>query len=219
VYRDQALDDYRGNPLIEALPPIRESKEIAANLTYRPAYDESMRNLSPAERAHATEKVLSFVQPLSVHVDLAHRISRLLRNGLMARKVIRPEYRPNMERGLEAMRARRSIAGPRATGMVVAGLSGVGKTTGIEGVLGMDPQVMLHTAYAGRPFIHTQIVHLVLQCPANSSVRALCINFFLSVDKLLGTDYEHRSYGTRRRPRSCCRTWRGSRPPTPSASW
>jgi hypothetical protein len=193
VYREQALDDYRGNPLIEALPGIRESKEIATGLTYKPTYDEGMRSLSPAERQHATEKVLSFVQPLSIHIDLAHRLSRLLRNGLIGRNPVAPEYRPNMELCLGAARnGGRRIRGPRATGMVIAGLSGVGKSTALEAALGLDPQVILHTEYNGKPFIHTQIVHLTLQCPADSSVRALCINFIRAVDSLLGTEYEHR---------------------------
>jgi hypothetical protein len=191
-YRDQVIDDYRGNPTIEALPPIRSSKELAAGLRHRPTYDEADRQLPAAERQHLTEKILSFVQPLSIHIELAHRVSRLLRNGLVARNPVVPRYRTDMEAGLDALARRVPRRGPRSTGMIVAGISGAGKTTGLAAALDLVPQVIEHTAYQGTPFLHTQVVHLTVECPPDSSTRALGLAFVQAMDDLLGERYEHR---------------------------
>jgi hypothetical protein len=191
-YHEQEIDDYRENPLLEALPPIRSSKELVRLLRYRPSYNEADRNLTPEIRQHITEKVLSFIQPLTIHVDLAHRISRLIRNGYIMRNPVHPRYRTNMEEGLDALIRRGPRHGPRATGMLVAGISGAGKTTGLEAVLYIYPQVIEHSEYRGRPFPFTQVVYLRLECPADSSVRGLCLSFFNAIDDLLGTRYRDR---------------------------
>lgn len=193
-YHEPRLERYGTNPLLEALPPIYTSKEVAKGMTYRPVYVEAERSLSPEERQHAAGNVLSFVQPLSIHIDGAHRLSRLLRDGLIPRNPARPRYRAETEAGLDAFRRRRPLRsrGPRVTGMAVSGISGVGKTTFMEETLNLYPQVIRHREYRGQPLLFTQLVHLKLDCPPDGSVRGLCLSFFRRVDKILGTHYEDR---------------------------
>lgn len=191
-YHEQDIDDYRGNPLLEALPPIRSTRELARGLRYRPTYNEADRHLAPEIRQHLTEKVLSFVQPLTIHVDLAHRISRLIRNGYIARNPVLPRYRTDMEEGLAALHRYGPRRGPRATAMLIVGISGAGKTTGLDATFDTYPQVIEHSHYRDRPFLFTQVVHLRLECPADSSVRGLCLSFFNAIDDLLGTRYRDR---------------------------
>ncbi len=40
-YKEQLLSDYRGNPMIEALPPILSKEEFADKVTSYPAFDKS----------------------------------------------------------------------------------------------------------------------------------------------------------------------------------
>jgi hypothetical protein len=39
-YRDPLISSYRGNPLIEALPPILSEEEAMALLAHYPSYDQ-----------------------------------------------------------------------------------------------------------------------------------------------------------------------------------
>ncbi len=74
-----------------------------------------------------------------------------------------------------------------ATGFYIVGLSGVGKSTTIETILSvLYDQVIEHHNYKGRRFIRTQIVWVKINCPPDASLKALCYEFFIEVDRLLG---------------------------------
>jgi hypothetical protein len=59
-------------------------------------------------------------------------------------------------------------------------------------------QVIHHSKYQERNFTYSQIVWLKLDCPFDGSLKGLCINFFQTVDSLLGTSY-HKNYGSKNR--------------------
>ncbi|MEP0915801.1 ATP-binding protein [Leptolyngbya sp. DQ-M1] len=85
-----------------------------------------------------------------------------------------------------------------ATGFTIVGISGVGKTTSIEAILSLYPQVIIHNRYRERDFNFIQIVWLKLDCPFDGSIKGLCLNFFQAVDDLLGTRY-YENYASSRK--------------------
>jgi len=60
VYTDAQLPLYRGNILIEALPPIWTKAEAAQKLTQEAAYDESERQLAAHVRKQITRTARRF---------------------------------------------------------------------------------------------------------------------------------------------------------------
>lgn len=73
--------------------------------------------------------------------------------------------------------------------MTIIGLSGIGKSTGVEEILLLYPQIINHSRYVNKNLTLRQIVWLKLDCPHDGSIKGLCINFFQAVDYLLGTEY------------------------------
>ncbi|WP_308303548.1 hypothetical protein [Bacillus canaveralius] len=84
VYKEQEVIDFRGNPLIEALPPILSPEEAYENLSYYPPYEEHEINLPTHIRYHAIPRINKFFQPIMQHLDLEQRLSRLLRHGYVS---------------------------------------------------------------------------------------------------------------------------------------
>src|SRR5215210_4278841 len=80
-YGDPGVPCYRGNPMIEALPQILSVKQVIKRLAYYPDYDESGRFAEPHIRLHMIDDALNLFIPLSIHVDLEQRFSRLIRGG------------------------------------------------------------------------------------------------------------------------------------------
>ena len=76
-----------------------------------------------------------------------------------------------------------------ADSLSIIGISGIGKTTAIERLLLMYPQVIKHEKFAQQPFNRTQIVWLKIDCPYDGSLSTLCKSFFKAIDDLLGTRY------------------------------
>lgn len=196
-YTPAQIPQYRGNPFLEALPPINSMEGVAERLRKFPEYSDEQRLWSKEVRMHCVEQLKHFLQPLPYHVQLENVVSRIIRQGYVARNPISPlfnrqfafGFKEILEMGLDG--DSRNIAGihPSASGFSIIGLSGIGKSTAIENILLLFPQVIQHTEYHGRPLIRKQLVWLKLECPASGSLRVLCQNFFRQVDLLLGTNY------------------------------
>ncbi|GHV11359.1 hypothetical protein FACS1894219_02390 [Clostridia bacterium] len=192
-YLPQEVRDYRGNPLIEALPPICSKYEAAKQLAVDPGYHESERELDAQYRSHSILRLFRYFQPLDTHLDIAERIAKAIRQGYIARNPATPLYADKLNQGADAISNRdlsSFYAGTAASfGFSVVGLSGVGKTTGVTRVLSLYPQSIQHTQYNGESMFLTQLVWAKVDCPIDGSVKGLCFDFFAYVDRVLGTDY------------------------------
>jgi hypothetical protein len=195
TYRDPQVPSYRDNLFIEALPPIWTTEEAARLLMRYPAYDEQDR-AQPAElRLHLIQNAAQFFEPLPIHLDLEQRFSRVIRAGYQARNPLEPGFWHDVHTRVQSLRCdSRNPVCVRSTsvGFTILGISGVGKTTAVEAILSLYPQVIFHTRYRNRDFNWVQVVWLKLDCPFDGSTRGLCLNFFQALDSLLGTSYYDR---------------------------
>jgi hypothetical protein len=192
-YTTTPIPRYQGNPLIEALPSILSHSQISNALAYYPPYDKDQRALPAEHRIYMIHTVLDLFVPLPEHIDLAERISCLIREGYTSRNPIVAEYwqtfRSRVNAGGHEQGVRLRVRSS-ATGMTILGVSGGGKTTATEACVNLFPQLIQHSQYRGRPFTWTQLVWLKLQCPFDGSTKGLCMNFFQAVDNLVGTRHE-----------------------------
>jgi hypothetical protein len=188
TYQTCGLPDYDGNPLIAALPPILSTEEAAEALTHQVAYDNKARKLPAHIRQHALLPILQFFQPLSHHLELEGKVSRMLRFGYVGRNPThRGFFKENHTKAKQICAQTKTPS--TCTNSTILGTSGTGKTTGVNRILSLYPQVIEHINFQGQPFPHTQLVWLKLECPFDGSIKAICRNFFESVDQTLGTDY------------------------------
>ncbi|NLV51615.1 MAG: ATP-binding protein, partial [Clostridiales bacterium] len=63
-YLPQIIEEYKGNPLIEALPSIYSSYEAAKLLTVDPGYNEGEREFDAQYRFHCIGRLFRYFQPL-----------------------------------------------------------------------------------------------------------------------------------------------------------
>ncbi len=191
IYHDE-ISIYQGNPLIEALPEIKTEDDIIKELEFYPEFLKEERNLPAHQRLHLIQNVLELFIVLSPHLDLEQRFSRMLRSGYIARNPVSRGYWKDINKKVETLRSG-SIANRRrrstATGFTILGISGVGKSTTVQAILNLYPQVIYHNRYRNQNHTNTQLVWLILECPADGSIKGLCLNFFQAVDDILGTSY------------------------------
>jgi len=194
-YLEQKIKDYKGNPLIEALPSINLKSKAARLLTVDPGYNEGERELEAEYRFHCIGRLFHYFQPLETHIDIEQRVSRAIRQGYITKNPISPQYATRLTQGAAAIKDNvedlQTVYNTHstATGFTIIGMSGVGKTTAIERILGLYPQTILHTNYNEAPLFLTQMVWVKLDCPFDGSLKALCLSFFDYVDRSLGTCY------------------------------
>ena len=194
-YIEQMIEEYKGNPFIEALPPIYSKDEVVDKLIVYPIYNSKERMLDSHLRVHMVQRLFQCFQPLQVHLDLESRISRVIRQGYLARNPFRPEYAASLQDGYRMIQnlnldlCSNKRFRTTAAGFTIIGVSGMGKTTAVNRILATMPQIIVHSEYRGVKFSMCQLVWLKLDCPYDGSIKGLCMEFFGKVDSLLGTDY------------------------------
>ena len=191
--------------MIQALPPIMSDQEFLKLATIMPDFLPEERELEPHLRFHCVERLSRYFDPIDKTLELQRIIGVLLRQGYIARNIIKPHYAQranqiykaiqnndgkNLENYIKNTEDRKKIS---ASGMTILGPSGIGKTTNLINILDCYPQVIAHPEYNVY-----QVVWIKIDCPHAGSLKGLCLDFFLELDRLLGTNYFKKFGSTRK---------------------
>lgn len=200
-YKEQIIPDYKNNPFIEALPPLLTANEVIDKLTFYPSYSLEERKLDSHHRIHLINRIFQVFQPLPMNIKMESRIARSIRQGYITRNPFgwqltqgfRKEYGDLSHMGNMSNR----MVNPSASGFTLLGVSGLGKTSALNHTLNLYPQVIVHKQYYGTPLSTYQVVWLKLECPYDGSIKGLLYDFFINIDRLLGTNYHQKMVKTR----------------------
>ena len=192
------LPEYRDNPFIARLPQLLSQKDALKAMASYPIFDECERTYPAHLRKHCIMRLCRYFEPMERQNQLDERLGMILRQGYVGRDPLTHDYIRHLHNGVARIEAKSLDiqnllpVENTANSFALIGGSGNGKSKSIEKVLHQYPQYIHHSA----PFSLIQIVWLNLECPHNGSLRQLCINFFSSVDKLIGSNY-YNLYGRR----------------------
>lgn len=197
-YRDPGVSHYRGNPFIEALPPLKATKEaFIKHIKNYPARPKAAdRKKGEILRILELANLNQIVHPLPEYSDLEIAISGLIRESYYARN---PIIANDMQRRHAiAAGGKDGVPFPAnwkssGKGFLITGLSGMGKTTYIDASLLQYPQVIEHIQYKEYPLKCRQVVWLKVRIPSDGTLRGFCIHFFQEVDVALGTNYRRQA--------------------------
>ncbi|WP_175490826.1 ATP-binding protein [Clostridium gasigenes] len=194
-YKEQILDEFKGNPFIEALPNlIIEREEIVKRLAFKVPIKREEILLPKQLKLTALNRVYKVFQPLPVHVEVFEIFNSLITQGYIPRNPFNPSYIQYINKTGEAIVNKNfnvdSNENFRTTvqcGLII-GISGAGKTSTVQRCLLQVPQIIVHNKYKGIQFSNIQVTWLKLEAPANGSIKALTLQFFHKLDQLLGTN-------------------------------
>lgn len=192
IYKDTGIASYKGNPFIEALPPLMSIKQISSGLSGRINFRSQDVYLDGRTRVHIIASLLDdFFQPLGIHLQLEEKISILIRRGYVGRNIENGSLQAHLQNGYERLMKgdltafRFDNTSSTALSMSLIGCSGSGKSTAINRILGLYPQAIFHEGYN-----FVQLPYLKFDCPHNGSMKGLCLQFFRALDRVVHMDYE-----------------------------
>ncbi|WP_288388789.1 ATP-binding protein [uncultured Alteromonas sp.] len=187
-YNKNLPPNYSGNPLIEAMTPLKSDAQLFDAL-YETIEDPDL-TASTEVRAHfIVENIKKQFVLFPSHFELAKKIDLMMRSGYVDRN---PSKR-NRNALLQEMYEQSQAGGKpvnfnsRAKGadsILITGYPGCGKSTAAERILGLNLQVVEH-----KDLNIIQVMYLKIECPHDSQLKTLCANFMQALDDALGTDY------------------------------
>lgn len=185
-YREESLAQFKGNKLIEALPPSPSDEQLAESLLLSPNFDSSQRELPTHQRLHLVKSLQNFMVPLDRHMTLARTIDSMLRSGYVGRAPITADSTKIAQRLYELQMSggtfRQSAdTRPAQLSTSLIGLSGMGKTSTVNRCLASLPKVIYH------PELNVyQIPYLHVEMPSDgSSIKGLAYGILQQVDQLV----------------------------------
>ncbi|MGN2339001.1 AAA family ATPase [Clostridium cagae] len=198
IYKQQEIEEYSYNPFIEALPEIFTANDVVDKFTVLPEISDEDRNKAENLRYHIIKRAKTFIQPLPIHIKIERKLSSLIRRGYLSRNPVDKSFLQSLrilngldDRSIKENSIQDELNNIRSTAdsISIIGISGIGKTTAIERLLLMYPQVIKHFEYNGTNLTRTQIVWLKIDCPYDGNLSTLCKSFFTAIDDILGTRY------------------------------
>ncbi|MEC1759896.1 ATP-binding protein [Schinkia azotoformans] len=192
-YIDSPLEEFN-NPLIQALNPMLDEATIIKKMMVNPPIKEEEKELDNVFRIHILQRLYQFFQPLPIHLEVWNMIHSLIIQSYIARNPFDANYRRYLHATGKQIINRSFDLNSKANFRTTAncgtliGISGMGKTTSTNRVLSHINQVIVHSEYKGKHFDQIQLVWIKLEAPHNSSLKALCLQFFMKIDELLGTN-------------------------------
>ena len=198
-YKDPIIDQFQGNPVIEALPAPKRDAEIYKVLSQNIDFDPKTRSW-PSEYRYDNTMALNVVfQPWGKHIEIARKLALAIKSGYVGRNPLAPGFYQDLTTLANCVENRTSsfdhfaFTNSRAPGFSIIGASGTGKTSAIQRILRlMFPQKILHKKYHGIDFNHLQIVWMQITCPYDGSVKGFCIQFFEKFCEITGDNTYHK---------------------------
>ena len=195
-YQPTILPEHQGNPLIEALPVKHTDEELVGALSFYPPHSFEETQLPSFERVEYLTRLKDLRQPLPIYLDCFRAVEMAIKEGYSVKNPLSPttmnylhypiERRPNIE-------PRTGYFKPKGCGITVIGESGVGKTSMLEQILGCFPDAIEHSQYKNNSMPLRQVVWIKVDCPDDSSVRALCHKILSELDSKLGFEQTKRA--------------------------
>ena len=188
-YAASEVPEYQGNPLIEALPPIRrDDLEVMQAMSMAPIFSAAERELDAAIRRELVSRLNDLFIPLPPHFQLLERLSTSLRRSYTWRNPMRPQTQAYLHQKVISL-SPETLAARAAAGSVhfIKGISGIGKSTGTEACLrALGSCVIEHRLYQEKTLAETQIVWLKVSCPEDRKLKSLCVSILAAAEGALG---------------------------------
>lgn len=188
-YHKAVLPEHRGNPLIEALPIKVNDELVIEKLGFYPSYEADVRGLDALDRADYLTRLKRLRQPLPIYLECFRAIELAIKDGYSSKNPFSPTtmnylYYPVNEK--TEVEPKTGYFQPRGCGMTLIGESGVGKTSMLEQILWCYPDVIEHKCYQDRSLPIKQVIWIKVDCPDDSSVKAICYKILTELDIKLG---------------------------------
>lgn len=194
IYHKQEIEEFIGNPLIEALPPLEDPANYPKLLMSLPSYSDDERKHDARWRLARLQRISQVHVPTKKDSMLMIGITRCIRWSYADRNPIpfKEVKKILKNEGWQVTQTlERYLTSPKAPiyGFPVLGVSGAGKTTSVENVLSLFPQVISHENYRGLDFKREQLVWLKVDCPPDGTPKGLCTAILQGIDIALKSDY------------------------------
>lgn len=190
-----AIDRLQRNPLIAVLPTKLTPVELATKLRFCPITPENLKSIPQHDRPSLLTAYKSTFIPTTQGLSIALSLQQMLHNGYAQRDPLLAPSKKFIYLGgqLKGLKLSDTEWWPSfASGMVIDGITGLGKSQLVDRFLSLYPQTVEHGVNEDCGWRSLkQLCWLKIYMPSDGSRGGFLEGAFRELDRALGTDYCH----------------------------
>lgn len=187
----QSIEVMRQNPLTQGLPKRMNHLEMALALRFRPIIDTEVQKIQLEDRIHLVEHFKKIFIPTTVPINAAMALQDLLHSGLRSRNPLletQKNFIYTSARLKDTDVSKLEWFPGFASGTVIDGITGMGKSQVVDRYLSLIPKVVDHGPGPGWQALR-QLVYLKVHMPSDGTRGGFLETGFRALDESLGTSY------------------------------
>jgi hypothetical protein len=208
-YTPASIAEWRDNPFIEALPELYSENEFIFLVSNLPDPEKNIQELPKELRIVLIDNLTQITVPTQQLLLIKQRFDRIIRYAYQARNPIDDPFfttlnKKLIELGKKPRIPQNHLVSQTPPGFTILGMGGVGKSHAVATTLSLFEQIIVHRSYRdSKNQLHylnkIQIVYLRLICPPDGTLKSLCNNFFIEVDRITGITNYSQKHGSEAR--------------------
>ncbi len=193
------MSDVPLNPLLQApglcsiANWLSNSRELIKMLIHSPIPQAGKCTVARENRRRLTDQYLKIYVPTHQAIQISDRILNIMYSNLERRNPIWPEVQRwiNSTQQWHGRSVDEIPWNPiQAKGMIIEGITGIGKSHIVDRVLTLLPQVVDHEPQGDWGMLKLrQLVYLKVHMPADQSRKGLLVSILVAMDTVLETNY------------------------------
>lgn len=184
------LPEHKWNCCVEALPPALDFDALNRMMRNAVPFSPEERDMPDLVRKQLTCRLRHLVEPVPDHYLLYCSLYTIINEGYVSRNPLSAATWQHLHwlyhKGLDGIPEPMAYR-PTASATLVTGPSGTGKTTSVERVLALYPELIRHSIYRGQEVQQAQIVRIKVCCP--TTIRGLIFAIFKEVERITGRKF------------------------------
>lgn len=173
------------NPYLDAMPDLLPREQFLQTVQSFPALPHNLSELSAEQRRMELQAVQGLYIPLDYSYVLYDALYRACRSSYQCKSII------DEVRATNSLFAGNQVASPFTTAPAsgaILGVPGVGKTNCVRRCLATMPQVITHKEWRGSKFLAKQVLYLLIECPADCSIKTLGYSIIAAINDAAGSE-------------------------------
>lgn len=196
-YTTSKNPNFKGNPLIEALPLRLNLSDFWESIVKEVESPKNLNELDDETIEDMASEIMNTVSPTSIFYDAYCDFLSILKAGYRHRN---PSHSDTVKWQHNIATSSFKMTGTTAPALKFTGCSGVGKTTIIESIMTTIRPVYAHLKSGPLGYDFLQIVYIKVNIPGGANPKSICILIIKEIDKVHGTniakDYENKTVNT-----------------------
>ena len=188
-YKEHNIPAFNNNPLIEVIRPAMDIERFTQKIKIELTVTEDVQDLDEFDRELMIELLDTTYIPAPEMYTLYKSIVKSIMVGYLHRNPASNATR-KIQHSIATCEGYRLPDKINLSSCIAfIGLSGGGKTIGIEKCFSLLDQVISHNGYKGAYLKVDQIVYLKFEAPSTKTKKGFILNFFKAVDEVIDTRY------------------------------